>query len=276
MSPLLYKLLTQSDNSVFIAMQKTLSKFGKVKTDGENYLYLKRPGSKICLAAHLDTVCDGKFKRVEENKGSVYNLNGVLGADDRAGLYAIVNLLKIGIPFDVIITNYEERGALGASAFVKDGLFIPDKIELIIQLDRRGENDYVTYNTIAPEISQYVESFGFKENMGTFSDIAIIAPDYGLNAVNLSIGYTGEHTPNEALNINWVNATIKKVGEMIKSPPGKIYPLPLDLSWSYQDNICHFCGSPLIGDDFLTGYCEHCGSFGWNDFDAIIPGKFPN
>ena len=69
----------------------------------------------------------------------------------------------------------------------------------IFQLDRRGSDECVFYDCDNPDFIKYVESFGFKEAYGSFSDISIIAPAWGVAAANLSVGYYLEHSNAEYL-----------------------------------------------------------------------------
>ena len=96
----------------------------------------------VALVAHLDTV----FKEPPHNifydrvKNVMWSPNG-LGADDRAGVYAIVQILKSGLRPTVIFTTDEELGCLGAEALAEQIKIPPADLKYVIQLDRRGSND---------------------------------------------------------------------------------------------------------------------------------------
>ena len=172
----------------------------------------------IALAAHMDTV----FKHPPQDifydrvKNVMWSPDG-LGADDRAGVYSIVQIIKAGLRPTVIFTTDEELGCLGAEKLVKEIPDAPTELKYIIELDRRGSNDCVFYSCVNPKFDEYVESFGFVTNFGSFSDISVICPQWGVAGVNLSIGYYDEHSISETLYIGQMLSTVEKVKHMLKA-----------------------------------------------------------
>lgn len=167
----------------------------------------------ICLVAHMDTVSPTPPADIyyDREKCIMWSPQ-LLGADDRAGIYAIIQILNAGYRPSVIFTTDEEVGALGAKALVSQIPNCPlENLKAIFQLDRCGENDCVFYDCDNRDFVDYVESFGFEENFGSFSDISVIAPAWGVAAVNLSVGYENEHHLIETLNTRHLDDTIKKV-----------------------------------------------------------------
>ena len=75
--------------------------------------------------------------------------------------------------------------------------------------------DCVFYDCDNPDFEEYVESFGFVMNFGSFSDISAICPQWKVAGVNLSIGYYNEHSQTETLNIGQMFSTIYKVRNML-------------------------------------------------------------
>lgn len=165
----------------------------------------------ICLVAHLDTV----HKRLpheiffDQSKNVIWSPQG-LGADDRAGVYAILELVKRGLRPCVLFTWDEETGGYGAT---QAGQLLKDLgcVDFCIELDRRGQNDSVYYECDNPDFEEYINSFGFETAIGSFSDICFICPEWGVAGVNLSIGYENEHTLQEILRVDWMMNTIDKV-----------------------------------------------------------------
>lgn len=209
----------------------------------------------IALVAHMDTV----FQKPVENlyydarKGVLWSPEG-LGADDRAGVFAILKILQSGLRPSVIFTVDEEKGGLGAAALSEITCPIPN-LKYMIELDRRGTNDCVFYDCYVPEFIDYVESFGFCEQWGSFSDISYLMPGWEICGVNLSVGYEDEHSAVETLRINPLFDTIKKVKKMLQeediptfrydsAPIGYKYwdfyrGYPGDGSWMYQADGQH-------------------------------------
>lgn len=172
----------------------------------------------VGLVAHLDTV----FKHQPEDiyydrvKNVMWSPDG-LGADDRAGVYSIMQIIKAGLKPTVILTADEELGCLGATKLSEDFENAPTELKYIIELDRRGSNDCVFYDCNNPDFDEYVESFGFITNFGSFSDISVICPKWKVAGVNLSIGYYDEHSVSETLHIGQMYDTIKKVKHMLEN-----------------------------------------------------------
>lgn len=171
----------------------------------------------VALVAHLDTVFKDPPSNIyyDERKGVLWSPDG-LGADDRAGVFAIIKIIKEGLRPHIIFTTDEEIGGLGATALTKQCPKPFAEMKYIIELDRHGSNDCVFYDCDNPKFVEYVESFGFVENFGSFSDISEICPEWKIAGVNLSIGYEDEHSVAETLHINNFFATIEKVIKMLK------------------------------------------------------------
>ena len=169
----------------------------------------------IALVAHMDTVFKNPVSELyyDKRKGTLWSPDG-LGADDRAGIFAIIKILQDGYRPSIILTTDEEKGGLGAAALAEKPCPIPD-LKYMIQLDRRGTNDCVFYDCYVPEFIKYVESFGFCEQWGSFSDISFLMPAWKICGVNLSVGYENEHSVSEVLRINPLFDTIRKVCKML-------------------------------------------------------------
>lgn len=184
-----------------------------------------QPHNKICLVAHIDTVfgAEGPSKEViakDGNEGILTSPQG-LGADDRAGVYGVLELFRT-LPAElqpyVLLTDLEETGGHGAREAVRifgDVLRSPD-ITYFIEIDRKGREDAVYYCQEPGDFRAYVETFGFKETLGAFSDVAIIGKAVNKCTVNVSTGYYDAHTKHEYLIISELLKTVSRVQEMIK------------------------------------------------------------
>ena len=203
--------------SLLKAMKQYLkNKYDKVIATNE---YLVAVGDiPVALTAHLDTVFKDAPKNIfyDRAKNVMWSPEG-LGADDRAGVYAIVQIIKSGLRPTVIFTTDEELGCKGAEKLVKDMPAAPTELKYIIELDRRGSDDCVFYQCDNDDFEAYVESFGFVMNFGSFSDISEICPAWKVAGVNLSIGYYNEHSYSETLYIGQMLNTIRKVKNMLNS-----------------------------------------------------------
>lgn len=169
----------------------------------------------VLVVAHMDTVFEEKPKRIlyKQNADMIFNPDGGLGGDDRCGIYAILQLLEKHRPH-VLFTEDEEIGCIGASKAVEQ-LDIPD-VKYIIEFDRRGKDDCVFYDCGNEEFMNYIESFGFKTDYGTCSDISILGCNWNIASVNLSSGYYNEHTEKEYIIFSQLLKTIDRANKMLK------------------------------------------------------------
>ena len=191
---------------------------GKDENGNILYLYATKSSSlPVLLIAHTDIVHDHPPKEIyhDDIDGSLLSPTG-LGADDRAGAFAILELIKRN-HCDVLFTSFEEKGSLGAKQFIRDYEKNP-KYHMLVQLDNPGENGAMFYDNKAEDFQDYILSFGFVRAYGKSSDIKFIAPQWKVNAVNLSVGYYNAHKKYEQLNLEHLEKAILKVGNMLSKP----------------------------------------------------------
>lgn len=216
---LMEKLCGVSSEALYRILSKYLFRNGYKRIWREKTYILAEGNIPICLVAHMDTV----FSHQVHDEDFIYDpVKQVLwhphgaGFDDRAGIYAILDIIQSGYRPHIIFTDLEERGGIGASDVVEKYPDCPFKdCKCLIQLDRANEKDAVFYSCDNEEFAEYIETFGFVEDWGTFSDISILAPNWKIAAVNLSVGYLEEHTGNERLHCDWLEATIERVKKIL-------------------------------------------------------------
>lgn len=198
------------------AMARILKQYYK-EVEANSTFILAKGNIPVALIAHADTV----FKMPPTNfffdneKGVMWSPDG-LGADDRAGIFAITKILQDkNLRPHIVITTDEERGCIGATKLAMKYPKFPADVKFLIQLDRRGEKDSVFYDCENPEFEEYVNKFGFETAWGTLSDISVLAPAWGVAAVNFSVGYEDEHSFTEILYIQHLYNTIDKVKSIL-------------------------------------------------------------
>jgi hypothetical protein len=207
---------------------------------------------EIALLAHMDTVHQFPVSEMfyDTRKDVLWSPQG-LGADDRAGIYAILNIVlnleKDGKLPHVIFTTDEELGGIGAQVLATIECPFP-QLKYIIQLDRRGFNDCVFYNCDNQDFIRYVEEFGFQEAIGTYTDISFICPSWKVCGVNLSIGYFDEHTLGERLYFNSLKRTMSVVKHMLLAEDIPTF----EYSNKFHDRQvkCYKCGKEFARGDF--------------------------
>ncbi len=214
--------------------QSILERNGYTVKRGESYVYAEGE-IPVCLVAHTDvvhvrppaTICHDPAKHV------VWSPTG-LGADDRAGVYAIATILAHGLRPHVLFPDEEERGAAGATE-AAHALY--PSVHCVIELDRKGSNDAVTYQCDHPSWNKYLRRRGWELDFGTFTDIVQLMPAWGVCGVNLSVGYYNQHSTSEYLRLDQLERTIKRVEAMLRKPPRRPFVYREERSvWDRSDN----------------------------------------
>ena len=249
-----------NQRQLLVLMTKYLRKH-KYKVTATKQYIIAEGKLPVCLVAHLDTV--GKKPPSDIFYDSTQHVMWspqLLGADDRAGVYAIIQIIEAGYRPHIIFTTDEEKGAQGAQALVTQKPDCPlENLKAIFQLDRRGSDDCVFYDCDNPDFTKYVESFGFKKAYGSFSDISVIAPAWGVAAANLSVGYYYEHQKIEILKVRELEKTIEKVKKILDNAENMLSYTYIEAlktyGWGYNNsfgwaNRCVFCGNPIENGQF--------------------------
>ncbi|MED4909405.1 M20/M25/M40 family metallo-hydrolase [Brevibacillus centrosporus] len=183
-------------------------------------------GPTVLLCAHMDTVDWIVPGREVKRDGDVLTSSeGVLGADDRAGMAIVMAAVRNVRATDfsgrlkIAFTREEEVGRCGSKAMDRDWL---SDVDLAIVVDRRGNRDIVTSRGQVqpfcdPAVGVFFEQAGAAAGMpdwravqGGISDACTFAC-YGINSVNLSAGYLYEHTEQERVDLRWVKETTKLI-----------------------------------------------------------------
>lgn len=182
----------------------------------ENAEYVYALGNiPVMLVAHLDTVWNTPPDEIfyDREAGVIWSPDG-LGADDRAGVMAIIQIIRTGLRPHILFTTNEEIGGFGATAFAKNYRTL--SLKYIIELDRAGYNDCVFYDCDNPSFTAYIESYYWETAQGSYTDLVEICPELGVAGVNLSIGYYYEHQKVEHLCVSYFENTVKRVIQMLE------------------------------------------------------------
>lgn len=205
-------------------------------------------GATVMLSAHMDTV-----KGVLKERNLVFNGDyissdiGALGADDRAGIAIIMEVLRninetrFNGTIKVAFSREEEIGCVGSKQI--DSKWYSD-VDLAIVVDRRGNRDIVTgcYGAFCcNEVGYFMEGVSASIGMnwraveGGISDAYTFSAK-GINSINLSAGYYNEHTANECVSLSQmeetvllINATLDAVSEFVD----QFTEVPESNEWSY-------------------------------------------
>lgn len=237
----LYTLLKADEKQIRKILIKELKENGYTPVIHNDFIYAEGT-VPVMLVGHYDTV--PKPPKYVVNRNGILSAKKGLGADDRAGIYAILTLM-VKHHCHILFTGGEETGGIGAKAFVKSGIK-PAELNYIIEMDRRGENDAVYYQGDNEEFEEFITSFGWETDWGTYTDICELAPALGVSAVNLSIGYQNEHTHKETLDTAVMSKNIARIPAMLD---GKFY--------EWKEKPDHY---------YYSGYGK---SFDWYGYEEI-------
>lgn len=201
--------------------------------DGSKYIYATHSSEPInvTLVAHLDTMFSNGRKNIVCVDNLISSPQG-LGADDRAGVYGILQIIK-KYKCNVLFVCDEEYGQKGSKNFVRSPYFdeFTKTNNFLISLDLSGSNRMKFYDTTNKDFIDAISKITtFKiEDSGThIADLSILVNGYksdttgaefdgcGLAGVNLCCGYENEHKLDEYVDMNVLHFTIYIVGEIIQ------------------------------------------------------------
>ncbi len=206
-------------------------------TDLNSVFLPGKRADRALLVAHVDTIQhDSKELRVSfggpENpmffsgtrRKGVFKKTGKpfisglgIGADDRAGCAMLWALKDLG--HSLLLTNGEEHGCLGSRYLMssKKMAMLIQQHQFALQFDRKGRDDLVFYNVGTQEFADYlVQQTGYSIAEGTYTDICVLCEQ--MCGCNISVGYSGEHTANEMLNLRYWIKTFEVAHNLLSQP----------------------------------------------------------
>ncbi|SIS60174.1 M20/M25/M40 family metallo-hydrolase [Salimicrobium flavidum] len=182
-------------------------------------------GPVVLLNAHLDTVDGIVPGRSILKKGSEWSSEeGILGADDRAGVAVILEVLRhVGNYFDgtlkIAFTVEEEIGLRGSRNVNPVFLW---GVDAAFVLDRRGAGDVVVRGGGVDFCTRRFASWVKRTAGNGWSPVergssdARVWAEAGIETVNLSVGYRNEHTVAETLNVDACLETVELVKRLLR------------------------------------------------------------
>ncbi|BAM48470.1 M28 family peptidase [Amphibacillus xylanus] len=206
----------------------TVDKYGNILAEKT---YRGGTGPTILLNAHLDIASEITENREVIKDNQIWSSSeGILGADDRAGIAIILQLAKslacstFSGKVKYIFTVEEEIGLVGARHVEDYFLWGTDAA---IVLDRRGTGDIVTscgefipfcnawYGEFFEDVAREEGLADWQVTSGGSSDTGVWAK-HGIESVNLSVGYNNEHMKYETLDVEAAYQTVKLVKGVFK------------------------------------------------------------
>lgn len=230
--PLLTKILSQrrchgsqGDAKFRMWLHSELKAYGVTSTilTGGSVLVRTDPKSDTLFSCHIDT----RHGHSESDTGKPVDLAfdpafnhlflanqedaSCLGADDGAGVYLLLELIKAKVPGSYLFHTGEECGGIGARDVVSKHEALLDEFSRAIAFDRRGTCDVVATQggracasvAFAGKLAEELNKKGLAyavSHAGSFTDVKVYA---GIipECVNVSVGYENEHTSRELLDV---------------------------------------------------------------------------
>jgi len=151
---------------------------------------------------HQEVQFDGKFARLAEGSSS-----NCLGADDAAGIWIMMEMIKAKVPGLYIFHAAEEIGCVGSRAILTKSRDLLKGIKSAIAFDRRGNNSVITHqggrccsDGFAHSLADQLPARFGLDNTGMVTDTKVYMHTIP-ECTNISVGYYNEHSPEEKLNI---------------------------------------------------------------------------
>lgn len=166
----------------------------------------------VCFTAHYDTVHrDFGPNELDLSSWPIVATdskarNGTpLGADDGAGIWLMLQMIKANKAGHYVFFADEECGGIGSSNYAA----MPADIKLVMSFDRAGNDEVIIEQGcgvcasfecgqwIADQLNKQNKTFDYAtSNLGSFTDSANFA-DTIPECVNLAVGYESQHTKYE-------------------------------------------------------------------------------
>lgn len=172
----------------------------------------------VLWSCHTDTVSkDGGNQNLRWN-GDVLGLNNgkpgqSLGADDGAGLWLLLEMIKAEKPGLYVFHRAEEVGGRGSDFISEKTPELLDGIQIAVAFDRRGTDSIITHqrggrccsetfgDAFADMLNDVEPLFKYEcDPTGSFTDTANYI-DIVPECTNVSVGYYNEHGPRETLDV---------------------------------------------------------------------------
>lgn len=285
----IYELLRRDQDGTSSYVSEKLEEMG-VLYNMDSYGNIYNLDNENCplLSAHMDTVrksedfCIGAFL-TESDDDKIFS-GGILGGDDKCGVYIILKVLEAGRKVNFIFSRDEEIGCLGIKALLKpeftENETLTNKVRnclWCLVLDRRGDSDIIcdrnSYGT--KEFEEALEkiseagNFGYKANLGLCSDANTIR-DF-ISTANISVGYWHPHSQKEYVSkkdlekaLNYTLAIIDGLKDKFEAAEYKNWYSGNYGTYGYTSSgFKKYSNSDYPGYDDYYDYYDDWGDYSW-------------
>ncbi len=174
--------------------------------------------SETMFSCHTDTVhkSTGTQQPLLDHQGHCFIEKDCLGADDGAGVWIMLQMIKADVPGLYVFHREEEIGGRGSAHFVKENEEDLKLYKRCVAFDRKGYDDIIAFQgsgkccseeftiDLALKLAEFDEVFDFESSqLGSFTDSANYTHVIR-ECTNLSVGYFWQHSVNEYLDCPFV------------------------------------------------------------------------
>lgn len=255
--------------SFMVALFKALNI--SYKKDKHDNFIVEIGQSQTCFTSHTDTVEKGKgIKELEQINGYLVTKGGgVLGADDGAGIYIMLQMIRHKVPGYYVFFAEEEKGRVGSSKFT-----MPAHIERCISFDRKGTDSIITMQSgeqcCSNEFADaFIAKFQLpfqKDPTGSFTDSYTFL-DTVPECTNLSVGYYSQHTQDECQDIQFLYDMVEACIVMdwddlptVRDPQADSYGFSYTKDdWGYRFPYVDLADYVYENPDIASAYMEEYG-----------------
>lgn len=176
----------------------------------------------VLWSSHTDTVHRNTGRQGIEFDGTTICLkeaseSSCLGADDTAGVWIMVNMLRRKVPGLYIFHTGEEVGGKGSSYIANHTPEILNGIQMAIAFDRKGYHSVITHQHGKCASNEFAEALASEmggkfrpDSTGLFTDTANYT-DFIQECTNLSVGYSRAHTSAEELDTDFLQCVLESI-----------------------------------------------------------------
>ena len=166
----------------------------------------------ILWSAHTDTVHAKDGRQAVQRLGHELRLAKkraglCLGADDGAGVWLLLEMIRANVSGLYVFHAGEEHGGLGSTWLAKNRADLLHGYQAAIAFDRKGTSSIITHQGSRTCSDAFAMSLSTKlggtyscDDTGTFTDTASYEHLIG-ECTNVSVGYLNNHGPNETLDM---------------------------------------------------------------------------
>lgn len=178
--------------------------------DGFGNLWVEIGFAPILWSSHTDTVHRKSGKQHVMFGDGVASTEGgdCLGADCAAGVWAMSQMIRAGVPGRYVFHRAEEIGGLGSAYVAAHEPLRLEGLDFAIAFDRRGTSDVLTHqagsrtasDAFARSLCGVLSPMSFQpDTSGVFTDTANYTAHIA-ECTNISVGYSHAHSPREMLD----------------------------------------------------------------------------